>query len=86
MLDCPVCGNPVDPATAPTSVYRGVTYYLRCPGCKVRFDADPERFLRSGPDAAHGGCGHHSGSGGGCGRGGHHAAHAAPIRLLPPTA
>jgi P-type Cu+ transporter len=58
MLDCPVCGKPVDPATAPTSVYQGATYFLRCAGCKQRFDADPERFLRSGPD--HGrGCGHH---------------------------
>lgn len=80
MLGCPVCGNPVDVATAPTSVYKGVTYYLRCPGCKARFDADPERFLRSGPDATHSGCGHH-GEGDGCGCGGHHAEHGAPIQL-----
>ena len=53
MLDCPVCAKTVDRATAPTSVYQGITYYLRCQGCKVRFDADPEHFLRGGPD----GCG-----------------------------
>lgn len=70
MLDCPVCGKAVDPATAPTSVYQGTTYYLRCPGCKLRFDADPERFLRSGPDRRHPGCGEHQ--------------HGwAPIRLVP---
>ncbi len=82
MLDCPVCGNPVDRATAPTSVYQGVTYYLKCPGCKARFDADPERFLRSGPDAAHGGCGGHEGHAGhaGCGQ---HDAGPAPIRFVP---
>lgn len=78
MLDCPVCGQPVDRATAPTSTYQGVTYYLRCPHCKERFDADPERFLRAGPDARHGGCG---GAHGGCG-GAHHRA--APIRFEPP--
>lgn len=71
MLDCPVCGQRVDLATAPTSIYKGVTYYLRCPHCKERFDADPERFLRNGPDAGHGGC--------------HGMEHgSAPIRLVPP--
>lgn len=73
MLNCPVCGQPVDRATAPTSVYENITYYLRCPRCKERFDADPARFLRSGPDAGHAGCGE-----------GHHRP--APIRLVPPRA
>ena len=54
MLDCPVCGKTVDQANAQTSVYEGITYYLRCPRCKERFDADPGHFLRGGPD----GCGH----------------------------
>ncbi len=72
MLECPVCAKPVDPATAPTSVHQGVTYYLRCPGCKERFDADPERFLRAGPDRSHAGCGVH-----------HHGL--APIRFVPPS-
>ena len=56
MLDCPVCGQRVDPASAPKSVHEGITYYLRCPHCKERFDADPDRYLRNGPDAGHGGC------------------------------
>jgi len=42
---CPVCNQPVDPATSPSSSFRDVTYYLRCPHCKERFDADQERFL-----------------------------------------
>ncbi len=71
MLDCPVCGKTVDRATAPTSVYQGITYYLRCPRCKGRFDADPARYLRLGPDTDHGGCG-----------GAHQGA--APIRFVPP--
>lgn len=57
MLDCPVCAKPVDRETAPTSVYQGITYYLRCQHCKERFDADPGRFLRNGADPDHGGCG-----------------------------
>lgn len=59
MLHCPVCAKPVHRETAPTSVYRGVTYYLRCAHCKDRFDADPARFLRGGGDADHDGCGQH---------------------------
>ena len=65
---CPVCSQPVDPATAPTSIYQGVTYYLRCPHCKERFDADPDRFL----SGAGGGCQHGEG-GCGCGQHGHGA-------------
>lgn len=76
MPDCPVCGKPIDPATAPTSIHRGVTYYLRCPHCKERFDADPERFLRPGPRGGHDGCGDQ----GGCAM--HHRP--APIQLVPP--
>ncbi|MBI4499278.1 MAG: YHS domain-containing protein [Chloroflexi bacterium] len=62
---CPVCGQPVDPATAPTSTYRSITYALRCPHCKERFDADPERFLSNASG------GHEHARGGG----------SAPIRL-----
>ena len=62
---CPVCRQPVDVATAPRSVYRGVTYVLRCPGCKARFDAEPERFL-SGAGEAGGCCGAGHGEGHRC--------------------
>jgi len=49
-------GQRVDRATAPSSVCQGVTYYLRCPHCKERFDADPARYLSDGPESGHGGC------------------------------
>ncbi len=49
---CPVMGNVVaDPSTAAKSVYKGKTYYFCCPGCKPRFDADPESFLKKPPPA-----------------------------------
>lgn len=60
MKTCPVCGGPVDPITAPTSTYHGVTYRLRCRHCQERFDADPERYL-TGPDAH---CAEHDAPGG----------------------
>jgi YHS domain-containing protein/putative intracellular protease/amidase len=43
---CPVCGMAVDPATAPKSVYKGVTYYFGSEEHKREFDADPDRFLK----------------------------------------
>jgi len=44
---CPVTGEVVDdPATAAKSVYKGTTYYFCCPGCKPKFDADPEKYLQ----------------------------------------
>ena len=46
----PVCGMTVDEATAPaTAEYKGRTYYFCAPGCKRRFEADPEKVLRDGP-------------------------------------
>jgi YHS domain-containing protein len=43
----PICGMTVDPKTAKyRSEYRGKTYYFCAPGCKKRFDSDPERFAR----------------------------------------
>ena len=42
----PVCGMPVDPATAQqTSEYEGQTYYFCSPGCKGAFEADPQRYV-----------------------------------------
>src|SRR5262249_57126512 len=44
----PVCGMPVDPATAPAStVYQGRTYYFCCPHCLQKFEAEPKRYLES---------------------------------------
>ncbi|MGH7165767.1 MAG: HAD-IC family P-type ATPase, partial [Nitrospiraceae bacterium] len=46
----PVCGMTVDERTAPaTSLYQGKTYYFCAPGCKRRFDADPEAVLHGAP-------------------------------------
>jgi len=46
----PVCGMTVDENTAAaTAVYRGTTYYFCAPGCKRRFEADPEKILQAGP-------------------------------------
>jgi Cu+-exporting ATPase len=46
----PVCGMTVDEATAPAKTeYGGRTYYFCAPGCKRRFEADPEHIVRSGP-------------------------------------
>jgi Cu+-exporting ATPase len=42
----PVCGMLIDPATAAGhSEYNGQTIYFCNPGCKKKFDADPERYL-----------------------------------------
>lgn len=43
---CPVCAMEVDPATAPQSVYRGMTYYFCTPGHKALFEKAPATFLQ----------------------------------------
>ena len=46
----PVCGMDVRPdEAAGVSVYKGETYYFCSPGCKKKFDAEPEKYL--GPQA-----------------------------------
>jgi transcriptional regulator GlxA family with amidase domain/YHS domain-containing protein len=42
---CPVCWMDLDPAAAPQSVYRGVTYSFCSTDHKQQFDAAPQRFL-----------------------------------------
>jgi transcriptional regulator GlxA family with amidase domain len=44
---CVVCGMAVDTATAPTSVYKGKTYYFCNPGHKSTFDATPGEFIKA---------------------------------------
>ena len=47
----PVCGMRVDPS-APrggTFDHAGVTYYFCSPGCRTKFTADPDAWLKSGP-------------------------------------
>ena len=42
----PVCKMNVDEATAQhKSEYNGKTYFFCMAGCKVAFDADPEKYL-----------------------------------------
>ncbi len=43
----PVCGMSVDPATAKHSAeHDGQTYYFCCNGCRTKFTADPEKYLK----------------------------------------
>jgi Cu+-exporting ATPase len=44
----PVCGMTVTPeGAAAQSEYNGKLYYFCAPGCKARFDADPETYLKA---------------------------------------
>jgi P-type Cu+ transporter len=48
MTTDPVCGMQVDEKTAPArSEYKGQMYFFCMPGCKTKFDADPERYTKS---------------------------------------
>jgi len=41
----PICRMTVDERTAKfKSEYKGKTYYFCAPGCKKKFDADPEKY------------------------------------------
>jgi len=44
---CPVMGNKIPDVTkaAGKSVYKGKTYYFCCPGCKPKFDKNPEKYI-----------------------------------------
>jgi Cu+-exporting ATPase len=43
----PVCSMSVDPATAKHQVeHQGQTYYFCCAGCRTKFTADPEKYLK----------------------------------------
>jgi Cu+-exporting ATPase len=43
----PVCGMSVDPVRAKASFdYAGKSYYFCCAGCKEKFSADPQKFLK----------------------------------------
>jgi YHS domain-containing protein len=43
----PVCKMQVDETKAAgTSEYKGKPYYFCAPGCKRKFDAEPEKYLK----------------------------------------
>jgi Cu+-exporting ATPase len=46
----PVCGMMADPASAPSLVHDGRTFYFCKEGCKSTFAADPERYLTVAAD------------------------------------
>jgi Cu2+-exporting ATPase len=55
----PVCGMDVELETAAgTSEYRGTTYYFCSPGCKKRFDEDPDRYVAAARPDQTGHAGH----------------------------
>lgn len=46
----PVCGMQVDPAKATEkSAFSGQTYFFCSAGCRSKFEAEPERYLKTGP-------------------------------------
>ncbi|HUI13511.1 MAG TPA: heavy metal translocating P-type ATPase [Xanthobacteraceae bacterium] len=54
----PVCGMTVDPAKTPhRHEYRDHTYYFCSAGCRGKFDANPEKYLKPGaaPEPMHAG-------------------------------
>jgi len=53
MAKDPVCGMTIDPREAAgSSEYRGQTYYFCAPGCKTKFDENPDKYAGQG-GAAH---------------------------------
>lgn len=61
-VTCPVCGQEVDPSTAPSLMYQGRTYYFKCQRCMQRFLLAPALFVGEEARAADVG----SPNGGGC--------------------
>ncbi len=47
----PVCGMTVDRAKAGTIEHRGRRYFFCGPGCRAKFEADPERYAATGASA-----------------------------------
>ena len=49
-----VCKMMVDPEAAPAHTeYQGQTYYFCAPGCKVAFEKDPDKYLKTGHEHMH---------------------------------
>ncbi|MFX1475366.1 MAG: heavy metal translocating P-type ATPase metal-binding domain-containing protein [Promethearchaeota archaeon] len=45
MAKDPVCNMEVEETSKYWTDYKGQTYYFCCPGCKARFEKDPEKYL-----------------------------------------
>ena len=47
MVTDPVCKMTIDESTAAgKSEYNGKTYYFCAPGCKAKFDANPQQYAK----------------------------------------
>ena len=47
MAKDPICDMDVDEKTAKyKSTYQGKTYYFCAPGCKVKFDKNPNKYAK----------------------------------------
>lgn len=44
-MQCPVCGAPADPQTAPSESYRDELYYFCSEGCREQFIPNPGAFV-----------------------------------------
>jgi uncharacterized membrane protein YraQ (UPF0718 family)/YHS domain-containing protein len=55
----PVCGMSVDPNQALSLDHEGTRYYFCGPGCRARFEADPERYAARGAEEPAAAAGHH---------------------------
>ncbi len=50
MVMDPVCNMEVDEKTAPVkSEYKGKTYYFCAPGCKAKFEKNPDKYVKETP-------------------------------------
>jgi YHS domain-containing protein len=44
----PICKMDVDEKTAKWKTdYKGKTYFFCAPGCKKKFDADPQKYIKA---------------------------------------
>jgi uncharacterized membrane protein YraQ (UPF0718 family)/YHS domain-containing protein len=55
----PVCGMTVDRSQATHLDHKGKRYYFCGPGCRARFEADPERYAARGAEEPAAAAGHH---------------------------
>jgi uncharacterized protein len=55
----PVCGMSVDPSQALSLDHEGTRYYFCGPGCRARFEADPEQYAARGAGEPAAAAGHH---------------------------
>ena len=64
---CPVCGMGIDEKSARKVEYKGQTYFVASEDCKVRFQADPAKYIgrttEAGSTSQHS---HHGGEHGCC--------------------